>query len=203
MWVSGIPLVSCVTCNKWNAIFYQIKKDVLIIDVQPSSSLFLDKKKIAYSLQIYHRIENILYLLFLNWFFLLVAPKVTIQPEVALMIGMDMVLKCDVQGNPPPIVTWSKGTRKLPTGRQMHNKYSFTYTLKLIDMNAVHLGKYNCSATNILGSDFGITSVKGRYMNFSWKLNKCFKKPIRKRNNYSILYHIMHCILLFLKSGKW
>lgn len=88
------------------------------------------------------------------------APKVTIQPEVALMIGMDMVLKCDVQGNPPPIVTWSKGTRKLPTGRQMHNKYSFTYTLKLTDMNAVHLGKYNCSATNILGSDFGITSVK-------------------------------------------
>lgn len=88
------------------------------------------------------------------------APKVTIQPEVALMIGMDMVLKCDVQGNPPPIVTWSKGTRKLPTGRQMHNKYSFTYTLKLIDMNAVHLGKYNCSATNILGSDFGITSVE-------------------------------------------
>lgn len=88
------------------------------------------------------------------------APKVTIQPEVALMIGMDMVLKCDVQGNPPPIVTWSKGTRKLPTGRQMHNKYSFTYTLKLTDMNAVHLGKYNCSATNILGSDFGITSVE-------------------------------------------
>lgn len=88
------------------------------------------------------------------------APKVTIQPEVALMIGMDMVLKCDVQGNPPPIVTWSKGTRKLPTGRQMHNKYSFTYTLKLTDMNAVHLGKYICSATNILGSDFGITSVE-------------------------------------------
>lgn len=203
MWVSGIPLVSCVTCNTWNAIFYQIKKDVLIIDVQPSSSLFLDKKKshIAYK---YITGSKIYYTcFFFNWFFLLVAPKVTIQPEVALMIGMDMVLKCDVQGNPPPIVTWSKGTRKLPTGRQMHNKYSFTYTLKLIDMNAVHLGKYNCSATNILGSDFGITSVEGRYMNFSWKLNKCFKKPIRKRNNYSILYHIMHCILLFLKSGKW
>lgn len=88
------------------------------------------------------------------------APKVTIQPEVALMTGLDMILKCDVQGNPPPIVTWSKGTRKLPTGRQMHTKYSFTYTLKLADMNVAHLGKYNCSATNILGSDFGITSVK-------------------------------------------
>lgn len=87
------------------------------------------------------------------------APKVTIQPEVALMTGEDMVLKCDVQGNPPPIVTWSKGTRKLPTGRQMHTKYSFTYTLKLTDMSVANLGKYNCSATNILGSDFGITSV--------------------------------------------
>lgn len=87
------------------------------------------------------------------------APKVTIQPEVALMTGEDMVLKCDVQGNPPPIVTWSKGTRKLPTGRQMHTKYSSTYTLKLTDMSVANLGKYNCSATNILGSDFGITSV--------------------------------------------
>lgn len=83
------------------------------------------------------------------------------------MTGEDMVLKCDVQGNPPPIVTWSKGTRKLPTGRQMHTKYSFTYTLKLTDMSVANLGKYNCSATNILGSDFGITSVIGRYMNFS------------------------------------
>lgn len=105
--------------------------------------------------------------LFYLFFFLLVAPKVTILPEVALMTGLDMILKCDVQGNPPPIVTWSKGARKLPTGRQMHTKYSFTYTLKLADMNVAHLGKYNCSATNILGSDFGITSVKGKYMNFS------------------------------------
>lgn len=88
------------------------------------------------------------------------APKVTIQPEVALMTGLDMVLKCDVQGNPPPIVTWTKGARKLSTGREMHTKYSFTYTLKLTDMSEAHLGKYNCSATNILGSDFGITSVK-------------------------------------------
>lgn len=79
------------------------------------------------------------------------------------MTGLDIELKCDVLGNPSPIVTWSKGKTSLNTGRQMHDKYmySYTYTVKLSDMSVADLGKYNCSATNILGSDFGITSVKG------------------------------------------
>ena len=95
------------------------------------------------------------------YFLYTVAPLVVIQPEVALMTGLDIELKCDVLGNPSPIVTWSKGKTSLNTGRQMHTKYSSTYTLKLSDMSAADLGIYNCSATNILGSDFGITSVKG------------------------------------------
>ena len=82
------------------------------------------------------------------------------------MTGLDIELKCDVFGNPSPIVTWSKGKTSLNTGRQMHTKYSSTYTLKLSDMSVADLGIYNCSATNILGSDFGITSVKGERSRF-------------------------------------
>lgn len=52
----------------------------------------------------------------------------------------------------------------------MYIKYFFIYILKLVDMNVVYLGKYNCFVINILGSDFGIILVKGRYMNFFMKI---------------------------------
>ncbi|XP_061172165.1 titin-like isoform X2 [Saccostrea echinata] len=88
------------------------------------------------------------------------APKVVVQAEVALMTGLDMDLKCEVLGNPPPIVTWSKQDNMFKTGRETHSKYSNTFTLKIRNMSKSDLGDYNCSAVNILGSDYGLTTIK-------------------------------------------
>ncbi|XP_062572935.1 hemicentin-1-like isoform X1 [Saccostrea cucullata] len=88
------------------------------------------------------------------------APKVVVQAEVALMTGLDMDLKCDVLGNPPPIVTWSKQDVMFKTGRETHSKYSNTFTLKIRNMSKSDLGDYNCSAENILGTDYGLTTIK-------------------------------------------
>ncbi|XP_048731772.2 hemicentin-2-like isoform X2 [Ostrea edulis] len=88
------------------------------------------------------------------------APKVLVQAEVALMTGLDMGLKCDVLGNPPPVVSWTKNNIELKIGREMHSKYSYSYTLKITNMSEIDLGEYTCSAFNILGNDVGVTTIK-------------------------------------------
>lgn len=93
------------------------------------------------------------------------------------MTGLDMGLKCDVLGNPPPVVSWTKNNIELKIGREMHSKYSYSYTLKITNMSEIDLGEYTCSAFNILGNDVGVTTIKGKYFNILYMLIFSFCEP--------------------------
>ena len=59
------------------------------------------------------------------------------DPPGLLKIGDSVVLKCEVEGNPPPDVYWSRNSRRI---------HSNIYTIPKIQASDV--GRYTCTANN-------------------------------------------------------
>ena len=59
------------------------------------------------------------------------------------------ILKCTVDGNPPPQVTWSKLNSRLPVGRHVVESSG---ALIVRDVRPGDDGVYSCKAENLLGS---------------------------------------------------
>ena len=78
-----------------------------------------------------------------------VPPKVFPGENVTVLEGNDALLRCDVEGNPAPQVTWFA-----PNGAVVQNQTSGT-NLTLQDVSRASHGTYNCTVKNYLGSDSG------------------------------------------------
>ena len=59
------------------------------------------------------------------------------------------ILKCTVDGKPPPQVTWSKLSSSLPAGRHV---VEFSGALVVKDVRPEDDGVYSCKAENLQGS---------------------------------------------------
>jgi len=80
----------------------------------------------------------------------LLAPHFMEAPVgVTVNEGQTAVLKCTVDGHPPPKVTWSRIKSSLPVGRYMIGPST---TLIIKNVKPEDAGFYSCSAKNLLGS---------------------------------------------------
>ena len=69
--------------------------------------------------------------------------------EKTIKEGQTAILKCTVDGYPPPRVTWSRERTTLPLGRYVTGPSN---ALILKDLKPEDTGIYSCSAENLLGS---------------------------------------------------
>ena len=74
-----------------------------------------------------------------------------LQPPVDTTVNETQIaiLKCTVDGNPPPQVTWSKLNSSLPVGRHVVESSG---ALIVKDVKPRDKGVYTCRAQNVLGS---------------------------------------------------
>ena len=93
------------------------------------------------------------------------------------------ILKCTVDGNPPPRVTWSKLNSSLPVGRHVVESSG---ALIVKDVRPGDDGVYSCRAENLLGSK-----------NATAKLTvQCKLKCIFHSQSSFLSHGHFHCILL-------
>ena len=80
----------------------------------------------------------------------LTAPSL-VQPLSAMTVNESQtaILKCTVEGNPSPQVSWSKLNGSLPVGRHV---VASSGALILNDVRSEDDGVYTCGAENLLGS---------------------------------------------------
>ncbi|MBN3312119.1 HMCN1 protein, partial [Atractosteus spatula] len=82
--------------------------------------------------------------------------------EISVTAGEGVILPCEVQSVPPPIITWAKDRQLISpfSPRQVHivTKYHFLHTqlssgsMKIIETRVSDSGMYLCVATNIAGN---------------------------------------------------
>ena len=74
-----------------------------------------------------------------------------LQPPVKTTVNESKtaILKCTADGNPPPLVTWSKLNSSLPVGRHVVESNG---ALVVKDVRPGDEGVYSCRARNLLGS---------------------------------------------------
>jgi len=80
-----------------------------------------------------------------------ISPPSLLQPPVATTVNKSQtaILKCTVDGNPPPQVTWSKLNSSLPVER---HEVESSGALIVKDVRPGDDGVYSCRAENLLGS---------------------------------------------------
>lgn len=65
-------------------------------------------------------------------------------------IGRTMKLQCPVEGDPPPLIMWSKDGRNIHSGWM---RFRVTHqALRIKEVEAEDAGTFNCKATNGFGS---------------------------------------------------
>ena len=78
------------------------------------------------------------------------APSLLQRPvKTTVNRSQSAILKCTVDGNPPPQVTWSKLNSRLPVGCHVVESSG---ALIMRDVRPGDEGVYSCKATNLLGS---------------------------------------------------
>jgi len=91
----------------------------------------------------------------------LIAPHLMEAPVgVTVNEGQTAVLKCTVDGHPPPKVTWSKIKSSLPVGRYMIGPST---ALIIRNVKPEDAGFYSCSAKNLLGSTNASAPLKVQF----------------------------------------
>ena len=73
----------------------------------------------------------------------------TVPPSLASPAqGTKFQAKCQAEGYPRPVITWSRSVLPLPSGRTEVNQG----TLTIKNLSPVDSGLYDCIATNIMGT---------------------------------------------------
>lgn len=77
-------------------------------------------------------------------------PSIQILPpngQTTARKGGTVTFECRANGNPPPVVQWSKKDGLLPSGNQIQTGYVLTIN----DIQRQHAGIYHCTAANGIG----------------------------------------------------
>ena len=85
-----------------------------------------------------------------------VAPEISQPPKNASEVeGQDVVFSCSVDGNPSPVVTWTKNGEELNvTANSRINVLSTNnnHSLIITNVNRSDAGQYTCVASNSVSS---------------------------------------------------
>ena len=80
----------------------------------------------------------------------------TVPPSLASPAqGTTFRVKCQAEGFPRPVITWSRSVLPLPAGRTEVNQG----TLTIKNLSPADSGLYDCIATNIMGTKNKRTNV--------------------------------------------
>ncbi|XP_078540256.1 titin-like [Lissotriton helveticus] len=84
-----------------------------------------------------------------------------IPSPAQILKGVDVSLECDLSGTPPFDVTWYKDRRQIRSSK----KYKVTSkntlaSVHILNVEASDIGEYQCKATNEVGSDTCICTIK-------------------------------------------
>ena len=91
-------------------------------------------------------------------FSLAVSPSVETVAEVRVTEGEEVVLECEVRGNPLPSVVWSRPDSQLPPGS--HTSCPANSCLTIPSVGRADSGSYLCTADNGVGQpDSATTSL--------------------------------------------
>ena len=90
---------------------------------------------------------------YIDYFLLTDPPEITVHPKAGPKTeGKEVVLSCDADGNPVPIISWTRnGTLVNTSGR-----FSFSADkrqLTITNASRTDSGGYRCVASNELGND--------------------------------------------------
>ena len=90
---------------------------------------------------------------YIDFFLVTDPPEITVQPEAGPKTeGKEVVLSCDADGNPVPIISWTRDGSLVNTS----GRFSFSADkrqLTITNVNRTDSGKYRCVASNKLGND--------------------------------------------------
>ena len=89
----------------------------------------------------------------IDFFLVTDPPEITVHPEAGPKTeGKEVVLSCDADGNPVPIISWTRDGSLVNTS----GRFSFSADkrqLTITNVNRTDSGKYRCVASNKLGND--------------------------------------------------
>uniref|UniRef100_A0AAY5EL09 Obscurin like cytoskeletal adaptor 1a n=1 Tax=Electrophorus electricus TaxID=8005 RepID=A0AAY5EL09_ELEEL len=90
------------------------------------------------------------------------APRVLAYPRPILVkIGSDVVLKCQISGDPQPDVVWErKNEPVIPGGRYILAQDGKVYTLSIVGVILEDAGQYICRAKNCIGETYAAATLK-------------------------------------------
>ena len=90
---------------------------------------------------------------YIDYVFVTDPPEITVHPEAGPKTeGKEVVLSCDADGNPVPIISWTRDGSLVNTS----GRFSFSADKKQLTITNVKRtdsGKYRCVASNKLGND--------------------------------------------------
>lgn len=93
----------------------------------------------------------------------IVEPPVFIaRPEPVLTLkGLDVTLKCQLNGTPPFEVSWFKDRREIKSSKKFKIiTENYLASIHILKVDAGDIGEYQCKAVNDVGSDTCLCSIK-------------------------------------------
>lgn len=130
---------------------------------------FLCSFTVIWSLQALNDLKSNIFSLFLGKCahclspFLLVAPPVFTQKPspIGALKGSDVVFQCEISGTPPFEVVWVKDRKQVRSSKKFKiTSKNFDASLHILNLEAVDVGEYYCKATNEVGSDTCVCTLK-------------------------------------------
>ena len=130
---------------------------------------FLCSFTVIWSLQALNDLKSNIFSLFLGkWAhclspFLLVAPPVFTQKPspIGALKGSDVVFQCEISGTPPFEVVWVKDRKQVRSSKKFKiTSKNFDASLHILNLEATDVGEYYCKATNEVGSDTCVCTLK-------------------------------------------
>uniref|UniRef100_A0A8C0VWG0 Ig-like domain-containing protein n=1 Tax=Castor canadensis TaxID=51338 RepID=A0A8C0VWG0_CASCN len=91
------------------------------------------------------------------------APPVFTQtpPPIGALKGSDVILQCEISGTPPFEVLWVKDRKQVRSSKKFKiTSKNFDTSLHILNLEASDVGEYHCKATNEVGSDKCVCTVK-------------------------------------------
>lgn len=110
--------------------------------------------------------------------FFLVAPPVFIQTPspVGALKGSDVIFQCEISGTPPFEVVWVKDRKQVRSSKKFKiTSKNLDTSLHILNLEASDVGEYHCKATNEVGSDMCVCTVKFKGL-YTWA-QKCMPLP--------------------------